>query len=248
LAEFLASQGFAVLQPTHLSSRSLGIPMTGENIRRLFLDSRCADMTQVLDRLDEIGAALPFPGKGRLDRSKVAVIGHSLGGLTASHLLGATNTDPRDGTTTKAVDKRISAGVIIAAPGTAGGLSKVGAGRLAFHNVDFSTMHTPALVLWGDKDGSELLTVRGAKWHEEPYALAPGPKASFMVKGAKHGMGGVSGWDAAECEDESPERLAAVMRVVSAYLKSQLVEGDDTWTQACAVLAENETFGKVESK
>ncbi|RKU44087.1 hypothetical protein DL546_007347 [Coniochaeta pulveracea] len=249
LAEFLASQGFAVLQPTHLSSRSLGIAMTGDNIRHLFLESRAADMTQILNRLDEIEASLPVLGRGRLDRSKVAVVGHSLGGLTASLLLGATNADPRDGVTTNLVDERITAGVLLGAPGTGGeALSKTGAERLPFHNVDFSDMRTPALVVWGENDGSEMLTTRGAEWHEEPYALSPGPKVSFMVKGAKHGFGGISGWDAAECADESPERLAAVSRMVAAYLKTRLVDGDDTWDRACAALAENEALGRVESK
>ena len=64
---------------------------------------------------------LPAPGrrveaavpglKGHLDRTWVAVSGHSAGGWTASVLLGTSNTDPRDGFTWYELETRIKAGM-----------------------------------------------------------------------------------------------------------------------------------------
>ncbi|KAK9238670.1 Alpha/Beta hydrolase protein [Lipomyces kononenkoae] len=248
LADFWAGHGFVVIQPTHLSSRSLNLSLDATTIRGLFLESRAHDMTRILDQLDAIETAVPLL-HGRLDKTKVAVAGHSLGALTASVLLGATNTDPRDGTKTQLVEKRIKAGVVIGGTGNGGpDLSDAGRGLMPFYGLDFSDMRTPALVVWGDEDVSPHLTIRGSDWHADPYALSPGPKDSFMVKGGKHGFGGISGWDAKETLDESPERLAAVQRVTWAYLRSQLYEGDEAWRDACRVLDELEVLGKVERK
>ncbi|KAI8670292.1 hypothetical protein NCS55_00775000 [Fusarium keratoplasticum] len=249
IVDFWASHGFVVIQPTHLSSRQLGFELNAESIRELFLESRAKDMTRILDNLDTIGETVPLL-KGRLDKSKVAVAGHSLGGMTATILLGAVNTDPRDGTKTQLADKRIKAGVVIGGTGTGGSdLSENGRTKLIpFHNPDFSTMSTPSLIVWGDSDVSPHLTVRGADWHADPYNLAPGPKASFCIKEGRHGFGGISGWDALECQDESPERLAAVQRVTWAYLKSQLYPGDKAWDEARKGLEGHEEIGKIEQK
>ena len=58
----------------------------------------------------------------------------------------------------------------------------------------------------------------------------------MVLKGAKHGLGGISGWDAAETQDESPEMLAIVQRASWAYLWSQLHEGDGAWEGAAEAL------------
>lgn len=248
LAEFWASRGFAVIQPTHLSSKSLSIALDAKNYRELFLDSRVQDLTRILDQLDTVEKCVPLL-EGRLDMTKIAVAGHSLGGLTASVLLGAVNTDPRDGTVTRVVEKRIKAGVILGGVGKGGSdLSEAGRNLVPFYDIDFSDMHTPALIAWGDEDVSPHLTTRGADWHADPYFLAPGSKASFEVKGGKHGFGGVSGWDAGETLDESTERLAAVQRITWAYLKSQLYEGDRAWEKACQAMQSLPELGKIEVK
>ncbi|MFD9701913.1 alpha/beta hydrolase family protein [Lentzea sp. NPDC059081] len=239
LANHYAEQGFVVLQPTHLSSRTLTLPEDTPGAP-LFPHSRAEDMTHVLDRLDEIEQAVPQL-RGRLDRAKVAVVGHSMGGHTAGLLLGVRTggVDLRE--------PRILAGVLLGAPGRGDAVSDFVRQHYPFMlDTDFGTMTTPALVVAGDNDASEHLTVAGPAWHEDPYHLAPGEKDLLTLFGAEHGFGGVSGYDVAETTDESPERVAAVQKLTTAYLRTQLDKTDD-WQRAQEWLATTE-LGKVESK
>ncbi len=250
LASFWAAHGFAVIQPTHLDSATLGLRESGDPEAPLYWRSRAEDMNRILDQLDLIEAAVPqLPG--RLDRSKVAVAGHSMGGHTASLLLGARLTDPRDGTEVNLAEPRIKAGVLLAAPGRGGdALSEFAAEHYSFFSTtDFSTMETPALVVAGDKDVSSHLTVRGPSWHTDPYFLSPGPKFLLTLFDAEHGLGGVAGYDAAETTDENPERVAAVARLTWAYLRTELYPGDSAWQAARDALAASpDPLGRVESK
>ncbi|MFH8974344.1 alpha/beta hydrolase family protein [Streptomyces sp. NPDC017890] len=249
LAHHWAAHGFVVIQPTHLSSRTLRLDPTTPGAP-LFWRSRAEDMTRVLDQLDALEAAVPQL-LGRLDRSRVAVAGHSMGGHTASLLLGARLTDPDDGREVDLTEPRIKAGVLLAAPGRGGdALSQSAAENLSFFlTTDFSRMTTPALVVAGDQDDSAHLTVRGPEWHADPYFLAPAPKSLLTLFDAEHGLGGVAGYDAAETTDENPERVAAVQRLTCAYLRSELYPGDFAWQAARDELtAGPNPFGRVESK
>ena len=249
LAQYWAAHGFVVIQPTHLSSRTLDLE-TGAPDAPMHWRSRAEDMTLILDRLDGIEAAVPGLG-GRVDRGRIAVAGHSMGGHTASLLLGARLTDPHDGTTVDLADPRITAGVLLAAPGRGGDAvtAFVAENYTFLSTTDFSTMTAPALVVAGDKDASEHLTVAGPEWHADPYRLAPGRKTLLTLFGAEHGLGGISGYDVAETTDESPERVSAVQRLTSAYLRTELYPGDSAWRDACAVLtAGSDPVGRVETK
>ncbi|WP_367125010.1 alpha/beta hydrolase family protein [Streptomyces phytohabitans] len=249
LVDHWAAHGFAVIQPTHLSSRTLDL---GPDVPGgpLHWRSRAEDMTRVLDRLDEIEDAVPQL-RGRLDRDRVAVAGHSMGGHTAALLLGARLTDPDDGTEVDLTEPRIKAGVLLAAPGRGGdALSEFTATEWPFfRTTDFSRMAAPTLVVAGDADDSAHLSVAGPEWHADPYALAPGPKTLLTLYGAEHGLGGISGYDVAETTDENPARVAAVRRLTAAWLRSTLHAGDPAWREACDELTAGPgAFGRVESK
>jgi len=174
-----------------------------------------------------------------------------MGGHTASLLLGAQLTDPRDGTTVTLADPRITAGVLLAAPGRGGdALTAFTTEQYSFFcKTDFSTMTTPALVVAGDHDASAFLTVAGPAWNTDPYHLAPSPKSLLTLTDAEHCLGGISGYDAAETTDENPERVQAVAQLTSAYLRTQLGSDPTTWPTAQQRFAARPTpLGQVESK
>ena len=249
LADFWAAHGFVVIQPTHLSSRTLSFdPQTPG--APLFWRSRAEDMTRILDGLDIIEAAVPEIA-GRLDPSRVAVAGHSFGGHTAGMLLGARLTDPEDGAEVDQAEPRIKAGVLLAAPGAGGADLTAWAVEHVpfFQHPSFGEMTTPALVVAGDKDASPHLTTRGADWHADPYFLSPSPKCLLTLFGAEHCLGGISGYDAEETTDENPDRVAAVQRLTWAYLRTALYPEDPAWPAACAALSGSPSpLGRIECK
>lgn len=249
IASLWAAAGFVVVQPTHLSSRTLAHQLADAPGAPLFWRSRAEDMKHVIDRLDVIEDVVPYIA-GRIDHERIAVAGHSLGGFTANLLLGARITDPGTGETVSLLEPRIKAGVVLAAPGRG---DVIHASRIEqmpeFRTVDFSTMVTPALVVAGDKDDSRHFTDMGPDWHVDPYALAPGPKSLLTLFDAEHGLGGIAGYDAAETTDENPERVAALGHLTAAYLATELHLDDHAWrTARDALTAGADAVGRIESK
>ncbi|MGW6058126.1 alpha/beta hydrolase family protein [Streptomyces sp. NPDC055189] len=250
LANLWAAHGFVVIQPTHLSSKTLSHLHADAPDGPMFWRSRAEDMTHIIDRFDEIEAAVPQLA-GRMDHDSIAVAGHSLGGFTAALLLGARVADPEDGREVVLAESRIKQGVLLAAPGRGGDiLTGVMAQQVpVFRSMDFSAMTTPALVVAGEKDDSRHFTEMGPDWHADPYHLAPGSKTLLTLFGAEHLLGGISGYDAAETSDENPGRVAALGRLTSAYLRTQFRPGDTAWQEARDALATGPAaFGRVESK
>lgn len=240
LVNFYAEHGFAVIQPTHVNSKVAGLD-PGAPGGPLFWRSRVEDMQLILDRLDEIEASVPAIAD-RLDHSRVAAVGHSVGGQTVGMLLGAGLSDTADETATNVnmIEPRIKVGVLLAAPGNGSdSLSEFARQNYTALNPDFSHMTTQTLVVVGDSDVNPHLTVRGADWHTDPYHHSPGSDCLLTLFGGKHGMGGISGFDAKEADDEDPDRLAIVQRMSWAYLRTALYADDLAWPTACKALEDH---------
>jgi dienelactone hydrolase len=246
LADHWSAQGFAVVQPTHLDSRTLGLSADDPRTPRIWR-TRIEDLKRVLDGLDVLEASVPGL-TGRLDRSRVAVAGHSWGAQTASTLLGARVLGADGAPGEDLSDPRVKAGVLLALTGLGDDLTPFAAEHFPFMKPSFATMTTPALIVAGDHDQSHLST-RGPDWFTDAYTHSPGSKSLLTLFGAEHSLGGVSGYEVAETTDENPARVALVQRLTSAYLRSALHAGDTGWKAAVTALEEApDPLGELRSK
>jgi predicted dienelactone hydrolase len=246
LADFWAAHGFVVLQPTHLDSRTLGLPAEDPRTPRIWR-FRIEDLKRVLDGLDVLEVSVPGLS-GRLDRSRIAVAGHSWGAQTASTLLGARVLDSDGVPGEDMSDPRVTAGVLLALTGLGDDLTPFAAENLPFMKPSFDTMTTPALIVAGDHDQSALST-RGPDWFTDPYTYSPGSKSLLTLFGAEHSLGGIPGYEVAETTDESPARVALIQQLTSAFLRSALYPEDASWQAAAIALEEDRNpLGKLQSK
>lgn len=210
--------------------------------------TRVEDLKRVLDELDLLEAAVPGLG-GRLDRTRIAVAGHSWGAQTASMLLGARVLDSEGAPGEDMSDPRVTAGVLLALTGRGGeDLSPFAAEHFPFMNPSFDGMTTPALVVAGDQDKSAL-SVRGPDWFTDPYFLSPGSKTLLTLFGAEHSLGGIPGQSVAETTDESPARVALIQQLTWAFLRSTFHPGDPGWLTARSALEQSpRPLGQIQSK
>ncbi len=235
LAQFWAERGLVVIQPTHASSRVGGFAADQPGAP-FFWRERVAEMRAILDQLDAVEQQAPALA-GRLDHRRIAVAGHSFGGHTSSLLLGA-RLEGEDFS-----DPRISAGLLLAAPGRGGrDLTPASAARFPFFDVDFSPITAPLLVVCGAEDNPHF-TPRGPEWHADAYHDAPGAEALLTIAKVGHGLGGIAGWDAKETECEDPDALETTRRLSLAWLRKSLGLGESDWLVGRRVLSS--TMGEV---
>lgn len=229
LVDRWAAAGFIVVQPTHLDSRRNGIGFDDPRFGTIWR-VRIADLHAILDHLDEILAAAGGLD-ARVDRDRVAVVGHSWGAQTAGALLGARVFDTDGVPGEDFSHPAVKAGALIAVTGAGESLTPFAVEHLPFMRPDYSAMATPALIVAGGKDQSALST-RGPDWFTDAYHLSPSPKALLTIAEGEHTLGGIAGEKVAETTDEDPNRAALVADVVSAYLLDVLKLDNADWIAA----------------
>ena len=121
LSSYWASNSYVVIRPSHLDRGGPEAQSTAE------WQNRVRDLVAVIDSLDTLEQRYPEL-QGKIDRTKIAVAGHGLGGQTALMLAG---------------DSRIKA-VVAMVPGTGG--------------VTFADLKTPVLFLSGTRDPAQTAT------------------------------------------------------------------------------------------
>ncbi|MCF0054271.1 alpha/beta fold hydrolase [Dyadobacter sp. CY356] len=247
LVNFWAANGFVVIQPTFLDSRTLAL--SPEDPRTpLIWKFRVEDVKQILDELDFIADSV-IGLKGRLDHDSIVAVGHSFGAQTTGMLLGARVINP-DGTLGEDMsDSRIKVGVLLTPAGKGGSdLSPFAAEHFPFMNPSYAAMTTPTLVIAGDKDISPL-TIRGWDWFTDAFTLSPGADWLVTLFGGEHLLGGISGYLVTETSDENPERVSAVQQLSLAYLRSALYPENSSWSEARKEFNEHPNpIGKIEGK
>ena len=259
LVNFWAGHGFVVIQPTFLDSRRLSASPEvthGEAVKAYLNDPRklsmwkyrVEDVKRVLDQLDFIEESVPTL-KGRLDRDRIVAAGHSFGAQTTAMLLGARVISPDENVLENFYDPRIKAGVLLSAAGRGGdALSAFAIEHFPHLNESYAGMVTPTLVVAGDQDKSPL-TILGPEWFTDAYTLSPGAESLLTLRGGEHMLGGISGYLVTETTDENPRRVAVVQQLTTAYLRTALYAGDESWPVACATLmASSDGLGRIESK
>ena len=226
LVDRWAAAGFVVVQPTHLDSRRNAIAWDDPRFATIWR-VRITDLHAILDHLAGVLAQADLAT--RADHERIAGVGHSWGAQTAGALLGARVLDAKGVAGQGFSHSAVSAGALIGATGTGDTLTLFAAEHLPFMKPDFSAMTTPALIVAGGKDDSQLST-RGPEWFTDAYHLSPGPKSLLSIAEAEHTMGGIAGERVAETTDEDPARVALVADAISAYLHDAFKLDDTAWT------------------
>jgi len=86
MMEYLATHGYIVAAPTHAGD-TLGLSYKPENFIQMVID-RPRAVTQVIDRLRAENQSPGGRFAGKVDADRIAMAGHSLGGLTTIAVMG----------------------------------------------------------------------------------------------------------------------------------------------------------------
>ncbi|AMR31722.1 chlorophyllase [Mucilaginibacter sp. PAMC 26640] len=259
LVNYWAAHGFVVIQPTFLDSRTLSLNLQDDHsqaikaylhnpLKSVMWRYRVDDLKTTLDQLELIEDAVPGL-KGRLDKNRIAAVGHSFGAQTTATLLG-TRVIGTDGNLSEDfTDSRIKAGILLSVGGCGGeALSPFAKEHFPHLNQSYAEMKVQTLVVAGDHDRSPL-TVKGPEWFTDAFYESPGANNLLVLFGGEHMLGGISGYLVKETTDENPERVLAVQQLTWAYLISALYPDDLTWQDTTTLFRDNQSqLGKVISK
>ena len=189
ITDHWAAAGFLVIAPTHIDSTTRG-QVRGAPTPPNTYTERLADVQMIIARLSEIETRIPAL-RGRVARDRIAVTGHSFGGLIAENFGGLLGTNPITHASLDMRDARVRA--VIA-------FSGVGELPPLVTRANFSTLSKPMLVTVGTQDLGMGPNRSGYELRREPYDIAPpGGKYLLVLDGADHYLGGMV------CRDDVPK-------------------------------------------
>jgi predicted dienelactone hydrolase len=178
LGRYWASHGYVSIHPSHADSVQDG-GYRG-TLRQAISDpdawrNRPRDVSFVIDSLSQIEKLAPAL-KGRLDRTRIGVGGHSFGAYTAVAIGGATVSMPGVRTPQSFADKRVRAIVV---------LSPQGEGEMGLTSQSWPYIRVAMLAMYGSRDfGTQRRT---PTWRSQPfYGAPPGDKYDVELEGATH--------------------------------------------------------------
>lgn len=216
LMEYWASYGYITIQANHSDSRALGTKV-GDPMGFRDWQSRPADVSFILDALDELEKKLPSL-KGKLNPKQVGVGGHSFGANTAQLIAGATAVIR--GGEKSFEDKRVMAVVL---------LSGQGPGEMLTAK-SWQNISKPMLVMTGSADGPTR-TGQPAEWRKKPYELSPnGNKFLVWVEGLDHGYGGITGVNFNPKNKPNEEHVKYTKMATLAFWDAYLKDKQDAQT------------------
>jgi len=217
LGRHLASRGMVSIHCTHPGSDWLlwdgkGPGSAMASLRKAAEDpanwrDRPRDISLVMDRFDELTQQAPALA-GRLDRTRIAVVGHSFGAFTTMAIAGLKPTFPEAGAV-DLTDPRPIAFVAMSPQGMGGFLpsgSWIGLTR-------------PVLLLSGSEDEQPFSgSNHGLAWRMEAWNEIPvGAKWLAVMDGATHMTFSAGGMG----EKAEPTKLETICAIVTSFLDSR---------------------------
>lgn len=176
LSSHWASQGYVVIKPAHADAGRLkrdDIEAAWRNQTQSDWRNRVRDITSIIDGLDAIEESYPEL-KGKIDRTKIGVGGHSYGAFIAM-LIGGAKTFPEG---TSYADPRVKAIAVLSPQGPSE----------TFHLTadSYKELKLPTLFMTGTRDNG-LNEKETPEWRRQAFELSPaGDKWLIVLEGAHH--------------------------------------------------------------
>lgn len=206
------SHGYIVIAPDHLDSPNNRQHMGPDQVARL-LESRIRDLSHVADSLSAIAAATGMAA--RPDPARMAIAGHSFGGMLAQIKAGLLLKDPQSASPASRADARFRAAVVMS-----------GVGPMPQMADDaFAGLAGPLIASGGTLDEGNVGSgqIFPWEWRMSPYTLAPpGDKYSVVLEKGDHYLGGlICRADRGGEDDPQGAGIVRALQVVflDAYLK-----------------------------
>ncbi|CAA0079820.1 Uncharacterised protein [Halioglobus japonicus] len=218
LIEHWVSHGYVVIAPDHLDCCGMarGIINSLRYGNLGLIQARVDDLNRLLNDLPQLAETVSGL-KGKIDRQRIALAGHSFGAFSAQQFGGAAALDPDSGQYQDALDTRVSAIVALSPPGP------------MFDEItadSWSGLATPTLITTGTWDSQPTFW---PDWRDHLMSFegaVPGDKYALVVEGADHYLGNLI----CRTDREQPpqdDALTMVHIATTAFLDNYLKNNPD---------------------